>query len=180
MAKKTSTQTTSITTDTIMGYKAQRDAFVKRLTVLIEDRARVNEETALLNEKGTRIDEEKRLIEEALAADGGGGASESRAFRKAANRVGKNGKAAKPTGAIMPAIWDYLLKKPGAKSAEIRSGIRINGKSLAQTLRAAGVPKAKIEEKSKMSMGTALNAMKKTGRLIVKGDRSNYKYYVNA
>jgi len=169
MAKKTNTATTSISTNTITSYKAQRDAFVKRLSVLIQDQARVDEEKARLDERATLIGTEKRLIEEALAADGNG-ASGSRAIRKATVRLSKVGR--KPSGAIMPAIWDFLVKHPGAKSGEIRRGIRIKGKSLKSI--------CKTEEKAKMSCGTALNAMKNTGRLIVKGGRSNYKYYVNA
>src|SRR5271170_1066729 len=115
MTKKTTTPTNSITTDTITSFRAQREAFVKRLTVLMQDQARIDEEKARLAEQATRIDEEKRLIEEALATDGGGtsdtGTSGLRTTRKAAARAGKvstNGKPAKPTGAIMPAIWDFL------------------------------------------------------------------------
>lgn len=155
-----------------------RELLTSRLTALYEDGRRVDDEKR-------RIVEETTLIETALAVEQPSPRPEvgkrtkapkvaktpktltqkARKAKKGAKGAAKKG----PSGEISPAIFAFVLKHPGAKSAEIRDGVRIGGKNMVKY--AGGMPKAK------MTIGTALNAMKKHGYLRVEGTRSNYGYH---
>lgn len=136
-----------------------------------------------LYEDDRRIQEEKRQIEEALSVKPMASPAEVTTTQPKLPRTMRRGRKAQtqkaaptngapkkgPSGEISPAIFAFVLKHPGAKSAEIRDKVRIDGKNMVQY--------AGSVEKAKMTIGTALNAMKKHGYLRVKGTRSNYGYY---
>jgi hypothetical protein len=161
------------TLKTITEFKSANDLSAR-------NRALLTSRLTALYEDDRRIQEEKRQIEEALSVKPVPSAEVTttqpklpgtmRKGRKAQTAAPANGAPKKgPSGEISPAIFAFVLKHPGAKSAEIRDKVRIDGKNMVQY--------AGSIEKAKMTIGTALNAMKKHGYLRVKGTRSNYGYY---
>lgn len=177
-ALNTMPKTNQTTIKSITEYKSANDSAARNRDLLTT-------RLKALYEDGRRIEEEKHLIEVALSVEPAPASEVStptmptrqlkrtrkaRKTQTAQKAAPSNGAPKKgPSGEISPAIFAFVLKHPGAKSAVIREKVRIDGKNMVQY--------AGTVEKAKMTIGTALNAMKKHGYLRVKGTRSNYGYH---